>query len=80
MGSEYNKNDQYNKDKTINESPNKIHQDKLEITNQKLITIIIPLISGDNWKKIYNIETSLSQIASDFELDNNMKEMQKIIL
>lgn len=77
MGSEYNKDDQNNKGKTENETPNIINQDKSEIINQKLITIIIPLISGDSWKKTYNIETSLSQIASDFQLDNNMKEIQK---
>ena len=39
--------------------------------NQKEITVIVPLNSSF-WKKLYNIETSLNQIASDFLQENNI--------
>ena len=45
--------------------------------DSKLITVIIPLISGGCWEKHYDIETTLSQIALDFRRDNNMNSIQK---
>ena len=53
-----------------------INQKELNKNDQRMITVIIPLIRGV-WENSYNIETPLSKIASDFKLDNNMNFIQK---
>ena len=53
------------------------NQEQSNNPDSKLITVIIPLISGGCWEKHYDIETTLSQIALDFRRDNNMNSIQK---
>ena len=62
--------------KQIEELPQN-NQEQSNNPDSKLITVIIPLISGGCWEKHYNIETTLSQIALDFRRDNNMNSIQK---
>ena len=63
--------------KNINrDSPEKNDPKSQKIITQKMVTVIIPLKSGF-WEKSYNIETSLSQIASDFLQENNMNNIPK---
>ena len=56
------------------EEPNdeNIENDKIiENIEEKKIKVEIPLING-SWEKIYNIETPLNKVSSDFILENNM--------
>ena len=67
------------KNKTQNiEKKNILKNGKKDLAkeNGKMVTVIIPLNYG-SWENSYNIETPLSQVASDFKIDNNMKSIQK---
>ena len=70
-----NHNNNNNEEKKENNSQKENAQKESDITDKK-IKVTIPLTSG-TWEKIYSINTTLNQIASDFKEENNMNNIQK---